>query len=123
MPYCRVHRNNMEPTHTASNYNNLKIVQRKAARFVCNDYYRYFSVSDMLQQLGWPTLEHWWLEARVTMIHKITNNLVQVDQRYLCYNLRSPHGHSLHLYRLPTRIDVYCHSPHQLEFETIFLNS
>ena len=69
-------------------------------------YYRYFSVSDMLQQLGWPTLERWWLEARAIVIHKITNNLVQVNQRYLFYNLKSTHRLSLHLYRLPTRIDL-----------------
>ena len=63
--------------------NNLKSAQRKAAsRFVCNYYYRYFSVSGMLQQLGWPTLECWWLEARATMMYKITtNDLVHVDQR------------------------------------------
>ena len=61
-------------------WNNLQTVQRKAARFVCNDYYRYSSVSDMLQQLGWPTLECQRLEARATMVYNITNNLVQVEK-------------------------------------------
>ena len=73
-----------------------------------NNYYRYPSVSEMLQQLGWQTLECWWLEARATVMYKITNNLVHIDQRYLFYNLRNIHGHSLHLYELPTRIDAYC---------------
>ena len=61
--------------YTQSLINNLETVQRKAARFVCNNYYRYSSVSEMLQQLGWPTLEHWQLEARATMMYKITHNL------------------------------------------------
>ena len=64
----------------------------------------------MLQQLGWPTLEHRHLEARATMMYKIINNLVHVDQRHLSYNLRNTCSHLLHLYHLPTRIDAYCHS-------------
>ena len=34
--------------YTQSLINNLETVQRKAARFVCNNYYRYSSVSEML---------------------------------------------------------------------------
>ena len=94
--------------HTQSLINNLEAVQRKAVRSVCNNYCTYSSVSKMLQQLGWPTLEHQRLEARATMIYKIINNLVHVDQRYLSYNLRNTRSHSLHLYHLPTRIDAYC---------------
>ena len=96
--------------YTPSLINNLEAVQRKAARFVYNNHYRYSSVSEMLQQSGWPTLEHQRLEARGTMIYKIINNLVHVDQRYLSYNLRNTRSHSLHLYHLHTRIDAYCHS-------------
>ena len=69
--------------YTQSLINNLEPVQRKAVRSVCNNYYRYSSVSKMLRQLGWPTLEHQRLEAIGTMIYKIINNLVHVDQRYL----------------------------------------
>ena len=68
--------------YTQSLINNLETVQSKATRFVCNNYYRYSSVSEMLQQLGRPTLEHQRLEARATMMYKIINNLVHVDQRY-----------------------------------------
>ena len=65
--------------YTQSLINNLEAVQRKADRSVCNNYYRYSSVSEMLQQLGWPTLEHQGLEARGTMTDNIINNLVHVD--------------------------------------------
>ena len=73
--------------YTQSLINNLETVQRKAARFVCNNYYRYSSIPEMLQQLGWPTLEHRWLARGQS--YKITNNLVHVDQRYLSYNQRN----------------------------------
>ena len=78
--------------YTQSVINNLEAVQRKAVRSVCNKYYRYSSVSKMLQQLGWPTMEHQHLEARATMIYKIINNLVHVDQRYL--NILQPKKHT-----------------------------
>ena len=68
--------------YTQSLINNLETVQRKAARFVCNNYYRYSSVSEMLQQLGWPTLECRWLEARATMMYG-THNLVHVDHIFI----------------------------------------
>ena len=78
--------------YTQSLINNLEAVQRKAVRSVCNNYYRYSSVSKMLQQLGWPTLEHQCLEARGTMIYKMINNLVHVDQIYL--NILQPKKHT-----------------------------
>ena len=33
-----------------------------------------------------------------------------LTKRYLSYDLRNTRSHSLHLYHLSTRIDVYCHS-------------
>ena len=102
--------------YTQSLINNLEAVQSKAARFVFNNYYRYSSVSEMLQQLGWPTLEDQRFEARATMIYKIINNLVHVDQRYLSYNLRNTRSYSLHLYHLFTNYklsitDYFYHEP------------
>ena len=78
----------------------------------------------MLQQLGWPTLQHQCLEARATMIYKIINNLVHIDQRYLSYNLRNTRSHSLHLYHLRTYVQelmpTAIHSPlRRLEYGPI----
>ena len=88
----------------------IETVQRKAARFVCNNYYRYSSVTNMLQQLGWPTLERRRSEAKATMMYKIINNLVQVNQRDLICNYSNTRGHPFRFIHLPSRIDVYCHS-------------
>ena len=38
------------------------MAQRKAARFVFNDYSRYSSVSNMLHQLNWETLKKYELK-------------------------------------------------------------
>jgi len=55
------------------------MVQRRAARFVLNDFSRYSSVSRMLNQIGWPMLKQQRNEVKVTMIYKILNNLVFVN--------------------------------------------
>lgn len=34
----------------------LEMVQRRAARFICNNYNSLASVTNMLQSLHWPTL-------------------------------------------------------------------
>ena len=96
--------------HTQSAICKIETVQRKAARFVCNNYYRYSSVTNMLQQLGWPTLERRRSEAKATMMYEIINNLVQVNQRDLICNYSNTRGHPFHFIHLPSRIDVYCHS-------------
>ena len=96
--------------HTQSAICKIETVQRKAARFVCNNYYRYSSVTNMLQQLGWPTLERRRSEAKATMMYKIINNLVQVNQRDLICNYSNTRGHPFRFIHLPSRIDVYCHS-------------
>ena len=42
------------------------MVQRRAARFVFNDFSRYSSVSRMLNQLGWSMFKQQRNEAKVT---------------------------------------------------------
>ena len=42
---------------TEANIRKLEMVQRRSARMVCSDYQRTSSVSSMLQQLQWPTLQ------------------------------------------------------------------
>ena len=43
--------------HTRKNIQSLEVVQRRAAHFVKNDYRFTSSVTAMLQNLEWPTLE------------------------------------------------------------------
>ena len=52
----------------------LEKVQRRAARWVLNDFSRYSSVTDMLQQLSWPTLQVRRRICRLQTLFKIINN-------------------------------------------------
>ena len=57
----------------------LEMSQRKAARFVYNHYSSYSSVTNMLQQLNWESLEHRRIKATIIMFYKIINNIVSVN--------------------------------------------
>ena len=56
-----------------TNIDKIEMVQCKAARFVFNDYHRNFSVSYMLQQLNWDSLERRRTKAIIVMFIKIIN--------------------------------------------------
>ena len=56
-----------------------KIQCRAAARFVCNNYSKYDSVTDMLTLLNWASLEQRRNQSRCIMFYKILNNMVSVD--------------------------------------------
>ena len=55
------------------------MVQRKAARFVFNDYSSYSSVTAMLQEVKWNSLQDRRIQSRLIMFYKILNNLMEVD--------------------------------------------
>ena len=54
------------------------MVQRHAARYALNNYDRYVSVSEMISELGWPTLESRRNFLRTIMMYKIMKKLVDV---------------------------------------------
>ncbi|KAI8518059.1 hypothetical protein Bbelb_040760 [Branchiostoma belcheri] len=64
--------------HTKDQVSRVEMVQRRAARFVCSDYRRTSSVSSMLQNLGWQSLEVRRKIARQVMLYKIIHNAVSV---------------------------------------------
>ena len=56
----------------------IEIVQRWAARWVLGDYSPYSSVSDMLDKLGWRTLEQRRSDSRLVLFYKILHCYVAV---------------------------------------------
>ena len=54
----------------------LEAVQRRAARFVNNDYSNFSSITAMMQDLEWPTLEEKRWVTKVTMLFKILNDII-----------------------------------------------
>jgi len=78
----------------------IEMVQRSAARYVQNDYHYTSSVTNMLRELKWSTLEQRRNQASLTMLHKIHNKQVNVDHSYLTTTLNNkyliPHSKTKH---------------------------
>ena len=58
----------------------LEMVQRRAARWVTGRYHNTSSVSDMLSGLDWRSLEQRRVDSRLTILYKIRNHLVAIDE-------------------------------------------
>ena len=69
--------------YTKDNIQLLEAVQRRAARFVCNNYSRHESVTSMLQDLDWPLLEQRRAESRLTLFHRIVHKEVDINEHAL----------------------------------------
>ena len=69
--------------YTAKNIAQVEVVQRRAARWVLSRYNRQDSVSDMLNCLGWKTLQSRRTIARLCLLYKLRNNLAYVDNAEL----------------------------------------
>ena len=57
--------------HYVGDIMDLEKVQRRAARWVLNDYGLFSSVSSMLNQLSWPTLQSRHKLSRLHTLHKV----------------------------------------------------
>ena len=91
---------------TEHNISKLEMVQRRAARFVMNDFSGYSSVSRMISQLGLPLLKQRRDKAKVSMMYKILNNLVFMDHDLNFKTSQTP-GHPFRLTTSSTRINAY----------------
>ena len=84
------------------------MLQRKAARFVFNDFSRLSSVTNMLEHLRWDTLEQRRNQLTLLMLYKIIHQLVEVPHQYILTktpaSTRSSTSKFIHLY---SRIDSY----------------
>ena len=73
------------------------MVQRRAARFATGRYHNQSSVTDMLTDLEWETLESRRTKQQLTIVYKIVNNLIDIHpEQYLTparSSLRANHRH------------------------------
>jgi hypothetical protein len=95
--------------HTIKGTNTIEMVQRRAARWACNRFNNTSSVTDMLNHLGWRTLEQRRADQRLTMLYKITNNLVAINPAvYITPVTRATrHSHHLGFIQFSTRKDHF----------------
>ena len=97
--------------HTKANKDKLEMSQRKAARFVFNNYSRYSSVTSMLHQLNWDSLEQRRNKATIIMFYKIIYNIVSVNfSEYLQRTTNRTRGHQLKFLSISTRTNAFYHS-------------
>ena len=93
---------------TQSDIHIVEMLQRKAARFVFNDFSRFSSVTDMLGHLRWDTLEQRRNQLTLLMLYKIIHQLVEVPHQCILTkapaSTRSSTSKFIHLY---SRIDSY----------------
>ena len=64
--------------HEKGDTDKLEMVQRRGATYVKNRYHNRSSVSDLLTDLGWKSLQERRKEDRLTMFSKIVNNTVKI---------------------------------------------
>ena len=97
--------------HTQNNIKKLEMVQRRAARYALNRYHNRSSVTDMLCQLGWPSLQHRREHQRLAMLYKIRNGLVAVNaDQYLTPATRSTRRTRGQAYIVPHTKADYLHN-------------
>ena len=87
----------------------IEAVQRRAARWVKRNYRQTASVSDMLQELGWRTLEQRRIDNRLSLCYKIVNNLVAIpSEEYFTHTHRNSRStHQMALRPISTSTDYY----------------
>ena len=80
----------------------IERVQRRAARYVLHRHGNRSSVTDMLDQLKWKPLKDRRKEARLNMMYKINNNLVNINKEgRLTKPLRRTRGANESTFQIP----------------------
>ena len=87
----------------------LEMVQRRAARYVTNRYHNTSSVSSMIEKLGWESLESRRVKARLTLMYKISYDLVDIpaSQYLIPAESRTRAAHSRKYRQLTTLTSAY----------------
>ena len=93
---------------------NIEKVQRKAVRFVTNKPHRYdspVSVTSLIQDLGWESLQDRRLHLRLTSSYKLVGNMVDIPAQYHPEPLNRPtRGHDKRYQTHQPAVDAYKYS-------------
>jgi len=96
--------------HTRKNIDKLEQVQRYAARYITIKFSRTASVTKILQDLNWPSLQQRRQQTRLTM-YKVSNQLVDTDS-FCCFSMAQSNtrGHSARILQPSCNFAVYPNS-------------
>ena len=97
--------------HTDKYSHKLEMVERRAARYCTNRYHNTSSVTDMLHDPNWETLESRRAKLQLVMMYKIINDLVDIpcDAYLTPATARTRAIYSKKLLQHPTRTDTFKH--------------
>ena len=94
--------------YTQSSINKLEGVQPRTARFLAGDYRTTNSVSEMISNLGWETLQEGRTEAKMVMMYRITYSLIDISAISLLHPATlSTRGNSMRYLQPFCRTDAY----------------
>ena len=98
--------------YLAKDIKKIEAVQRRSARFVTRNYSWTQSVTELLSELGWETLEKRRSNASLTMMFKIINNEVAINiNEHLERSTSSTRKEHSHQFRhISTNTDAYKNS-------------
>ena len=98
--------------YTQTQIDQIEAVQRRAARWAMSDFGRTSSVTEMLYSLKWRRLDLRRIDSRLSLIYKITNELVAIPiEGYLIPLTReSRHYHPLSYRLITATTDYYKYS-------------
>ena len=80
--------------HQKNLINKIEMVQRRAARFVMNDYNSTSSVSAMLKELDWSSLQNRRTASRLSILHRAREGILPLPVENLLLPLQRPSRHS-----------------------------
>ena len=95
--------------YTATGKQKIEMVQRRAARYATNRYHNTSSVTDMLQDLDWESLESRRVKIQLTLLFKVIQDLVDIPAAaYLTpASTRTRANHTKKLKQISSRSDAY----------------
>ena len=98
--------------YTRNNIHQLEAIQRRAARFVYNNFYDREPgvVTSVISRLQWESLEQRRAKARAIFMYKIVNNLVDVHAEHILTPLDNRSRGNAAYRTLYTNVDVYRYS-------------
>jgi len=101
--------------HYVTQIKKLEMVQRSAARFVCNRYHNTSSVTSMLEYLNWQSLERRRQIARLCFMYKIVNGLIDIPRDiYFFSTIRSTKPHTFQTYHCQTNYYKFSFFPYTI---------
>ena len=98
--------------HSQNNIKTLERIQRQAARFCTNNYSREpGSVTKLLQELGWETVQTRRKSKRITTLYRMEHNIIDIPlDQYIKHNTRCSRRYNSQFLQIRHSSNTFGHS-------------